>query len=98
MSTHFVYTLTQRMTKLMKNCSKFNMDLNAKCILGETAFHRACRYGRTSIVELLINNSEAIKLDLTAKDNYGRTGFQLAKQWGMTAAVYVIRSKIPNIV
>ena len=82
---------------IMKNSAKFNIELNAKANYGSPAFHYACRYGRTSIVEMMINNSESLKLDLTARNKYGETGFQLAQDWGRTDVVNLIQTKMPQI-
>ena len=81
----------------MKNSAKLNIDLNAKDITGNTAFHLACMDVRTSIVDMMINNSESLKLDLTARDKWGRTGFQWAQVFGRTKVVNLIRSKMPRI-
>ena len=83
---------------IMKNSARFNIELNAKDnFFGWTAFHYACLYGYTSIVDMMINNSESLKLDLTARTKRGNTGFQLAQDWGHTNVVNLIRSKMPRI-
>ena len=81
----------------MKNSAKFNIELNSKDNSGRTAFHDACAWGKTSIVDIMINNSESFNLDLTARDNYGRTGFQWSQLEGYTNVVNLIRSKLPRI-
>ena len=82
---------------IMKNSAKFNIELNAKTSSGWTAFHFACMYGITSIVDMMINNSESLKLDLTARDIDGKTGFQWAQFQGHINVVNLIRSKMPRI-
>ena len=75
-------------------CGQTKMvDLN-----GWTAFHFACFFGKTSIVQLMLSKSEYHKLDFTAEvsgDNGGRTGFCLAEQRGQTDILKLIESKMP---
>ena len=79
---------------IMKNSVKFNIELNAKDNYGSTAFHFACRYGKTSIVDMMINNSESLKLDLTSRNNDRETGFEFL---GRTDVVNLIHTKLPEI-
>ena len=88
---------------LMKNSAEFNIELNTKDTNHRTPFHWACRnganrkYGRTSIVEMMLSKSIYHKLDLTARDGGGKTGFQLAQDWGATDVVNLILNKKPQI-
>ena len=87
---------------LMKNSAEFNIDLNAKddnnsMTDGWTAFHLACLYGRTKIVDMMMDNSELFKLDLVAKDNTGQTGYMLAKHVRKRYVVNLINRKMPSI-
>ena len=76
---------------IIENSAMLNIDLNAKNNDGLTAFHYACTWGNTSIVEMMINNSESLKLDLDS------TGFQWAQGCGRTDVVNLIRRKMPQI-
>ena len=80
----------------MKKSAEFNIELNAKDTLGRTAFHWACIFNRTSIVELMISDN-SLNLDLTARNNEGKTGYQLAQEWNRTDVVNLIQSQMPNI-
>ena len=81
----------------MKISAKFNIELNAKDIYGDTAFHDACKIGNTCIVDMMINNSEPLKLDLAARNDRDETGFQFAQQFGHSDVVNLILSKMPRI-
>ena len=82
---------------LMKNSAEFKINLNAKSNGGMTAFHMACKRGRTSIVDIMMNNSESFNLNLTVRDNHGKTGFQLAQARGKTDVVNMIQTKMQQI-
>ena len=56
---------------------KFAEFRNHKDKNGRTAFHWACRWGKTSNVNVILDNGKSHRIDLTIKDNTGRTGFQL---------------------
>ena len=62
-----------------------------------TAFHLACMFGKTSIVEMMIDNATSYTLDLTAKEATGKTGFQFAKDFRETNVVNLIKRKCPSI-
>ena len=52
--------------------------MNAKDNDGSTALHKACRYGKPEIVELIIQSSKDFGIDLNAKDCYGSTAWHRA--------------------
>ncbi len=77
---------------LIQKSTEFYIHLNAKDKNGgSTAFHWACKLGKTRIVEMMIENFETFKkyqllenfetfkIDLATKDNFGMTGVQIAK-------------------
>ena len=79
---------------IMKKSTELKMDLNAKDNFGRTAFHYACNFGKTIIIERMISNSKSLKLDLNAKDTDGKTAFKLAQIRGKSDVVNLIASKM----
>ena len=49
------------------------VDLNAKNVVGSTAFHFTCRNGQFEVSELLIQKSEEFNIKLNTKDNLYKT-------------------------
>ena len=54
------------------------LDFNVKDNNGNTAFLRACKYGKFEIIELLLQQKN---IDFNATNNNGRNGFWFACQW-----------------
>ena len=82
---------------IMKNSSKLLIDLNITDSRGKTAFHRACMFGHTKIVNKMIEQSDSLELDLEAVDNNGKTGYQVAKANDKTDVVKLIKTKMPSL-
>ena len=76
---------------LLQKSKEFKIQLNAKDNKGQTAFHLACKRGKTSIVKIMIENSDSIGLDLRLRDNDGKTGFQLAQEYQQTDIINLIK-------
>merc|ERR1712223_592662 len=66
---------------LIENSLNFNIDLNAKNILKQTAFSLVCKLGQMEMAEFLIQKSIYFNIDLNAKDFQGNTAFHLACQY-----------------
>ncbi len=64
---------------LMKNSAKFDIDLNAKDLYGNTALNGACWSGNISMVKMLIKNSSEFNIEMT---NDGKTVFHMAGMHG----------------
>ena len=71
----------------MKYAADLKIELNGKDIGGNTAFHWACIWGQSEIVEILMKHSIDLNIDLNAKDNDGNTAFHVACYWGKTSIV-----------
>ena len=63
--------------KLIEFALRTSYDMNAKEVIGMTAFNWACMYGRTETAQLIIQNSKEFGIDLNAKNKYGRTALNL---------------------
>ena len=74
---------------LIRKSAHLNIDLNKKTRTdlgswspawgnyGKTAFHMACQYEYSEIVELLIKKSVELNININEKDQDGRTAFHL---------------------
>ena len=86
---------------LIEKSIELKIDLNAKNIFGDTAFHRACYNDKTEVVKKMLAFGQAHPdiLDLTIKDNYGKTGFHHAclREHSKIAEVLVKKSIEFNI-
>ena len=47
-------------------------NYNASCSIGRNAFHFACFFGQTEIVDLLVSNAWKLGIDLYARDSLGK--------------------------
>ena len=66
----------------MENSATLSIDLNAKDIIGQTAFHSACASGRFNVAKIFIENSANLSFDFNAYDNVGHTAFNWACSFG----------------
>ena len=85
---------------LRQKSTEFNIDLNAKDINGQTAFHLACRSGvhfNFNIVEVMIRHAKSFNFVHTTKDNNGRTGFALLLPRDFQRIINLIKRLLPNI-
>ena len=67
---------------IIEKSYEFNINLNAKNVLEETAFHLVCRLGHSTIAELILNKSAEFRIDLNAKDVERETNFNYACRKG----------------
>ena len=63
----------------MQKATKFNIDLNARNIEGNTAFQLAVSQSRLNIVEIFMKKSADLNLVLNDKDTHGQTALHLAR-------------------
>ena len=82
---------------MMKNAESAEIDLNSKDNYGWTAFHWACYWGHSELVEMIMKNAESSEIDLEAKNNDNKTGYQLAKEDGITHVVNLIETMMQNL-
>ena len=67
----------------MEISATLSIDLNAKDIIGQTAFHSACASGRFNVAKIFIENSSNLSFDFNAyNNNVGQTAFDLACSFG----------------
>ena len=66
----------------MEISATLSIDLNAKDIIGQTAFHSACASGRFNVAKMFIENSANLSFDFNAYDNVGHTAFDWACSFG----------------
>ena len=64
---------------LMNNAGESNMDINAKDVNNETAYHHASRFFHDSITKLFLKHSTNLNIDLDALNNEGQTANDIAK-------------------
>jgi len=57
---------------------------------GRTAWHLACKYGKTETAQVIIKNSKNFDIDLNAKDEHGDTALHKAIYNGETETVQLI--------
>merc|ERR1711860_359330 len=76
--------------KLMEFILRTSFDMSAKDYYGRTAWHWACRNGKTETAQLLIQYSEEFGIDLNAKNSYGWTAWHLACRCARTETVQMI--------
>merc|ERR1712062_568161 len=82
--------------KLMEFILKTSFDMNAKDCWGWTAWHLACKYGRTETTQVIIKNSKDFGIDLNAKHKWGSTAWHLACRVGETETVQLIIQNSKN--
>ena len=63
---------------IVQKSTTFNIDLNAKTNIGQTAFHLVCKHDHLSLVEMVIQKSAEFEIDLNAITNHGLTAFHYA--------------------
>ena len=76
--------------KLIEFALRTSYDMNAKDVIGNTALHQACCYGRTETAQLIIQNSKEFGIDLNAKNKYGFTALHEACINGRTETAQLI--------
>ena len=76
--------------KLIEFALRTSYDMNAKDVIGNTALHQACCYGRTETAQLIIQNSKEFGIDLNAKSNSGRTGLHDACYYRQTETAQLL--------
>ena len=79
------------MEAFIQNFAKLDIDVNAEDRNGKTAFHQACKYGRSKITEILIQNSALLKMNVNATEdvNY-QTAAHLACGLGQSEIVKIL--------
>ena len=76
--------------KLMEFILKTSYDMNTKEYDGQTAWHYACKFGRSETAQVIIQNAKELGIDLNAKNIYGRTALHLACSNGQTETAQMI--------
>ena len=76
--------------KLMEFIIKTSFDMNVEDDDGNTAWHEACKYGRTETAQLIIQYSKDFGIDLNAKNNNGKTAWHEACSHGQTETAQLI--------
>ena len=62
----------------------------ARDTLGEPLLHRACRFGRTEIVRMMISSSKDKAIDFDARNSNNNTALHVACVYGETKIVQVL--------
>ena len=60
---------------LVKNSTRFSIDLNAKDFDMRTSFLNACINGYSKIAKMIVMQSLELDIDLNTEDSHGRTAF-----------------------
>jgi len=76
--------------KLVEFILRTSYDMNTKDRYGHTAWHWACKNGRTETAQLIIQNSKECGIDLNAKDKRDKTAWHLACIYGKTETAQLI--------
>ena len=95
--TPFLVACKKGHLKVAELLAQNSAETNAKTVKGQTAFHLACIYGQTEIVEMLMDNAKAYKIDFTAEDERCFTGLQYAISWKRQDVVDLIKTKETEI-
>ena len=81
----------------IENPFSLGIDLNSKDIDGKTAFHWACQFGHTGVINNFMENAANLSIDLNSKDKSGNTGFQWACQMRKTDVVNILKKNASNL-
>ena len=68
---------TETAQLIIQNSKDFGIDLNAKYLIGKTAWHWACANGKTETIQIIQKNCNEFGIDLKAQNNDGKTALDL---------------------
>ena len=75
---------------LLKNATKFNLNINQLDNDQRNVFHIACGFGTEEIVKFLLQNSKKYNIDLNLRKSNGNTPFHLACYRGQLQIVEIL--------
>ena len=66
------------LTYLLKNATKFNLNINQLTNSQGNIFHKACGFGTEETVKFLVQNAKKYNIDLNLREINGDTPFHIA--------------------